>query len=146
MKQTRTPPGGIAMGTGSAAGSGAGLATWSATEIGTVRDWLVKERERLTVTVDELRTNLAAAMGVTADAAGDDLADTGAKAYGREQEMTFLAGARQALYQTEQALARLDGGRYGLCEGCGGEIGKLRLEAFPRATLCKGCKQREERR
>ncbi len=30
--------------------------------------------------------------------------------------------------------------------GCGQPIGKARLQAFPRATLCVDCKQREERR
>ncbi|MFA6577063.1 MAG: TraR/DksA C4-type zinc finger protein, partial [Nocardioides sp.] len=29
---------------------------------------------------------------------------------------------------------------------CGNPIGKMRLMAFPRATLCMTCKQREERR
>ena len=32
------------------------------------------------------------------------------------------------------------------CENCGKPIGKARLEAFPRATMCVTCKQREERR
>ena len=33
-----------------------------------------------------------------------------------------------------------------VCERCGKPIGKLRLQAFPRATLCVSCKQLEERR
>ena len=32
------------------------------------------------------------------------------------------------------------------CENCGKPIGKARLEAFPRATMCVSCKQRQERR
>ena len=43
-------------------------------------------------------------------------------------------------------LARIDDGTYGICESCGEPIGKMRLMAFPRATLCMTCKQREERR
>jgi RNA polymerase-binding transcription factor DksA len=43
-------------------------------------------------------------------------------------------------------LARLDDGSYGQCESCGNPIGKERLQAFPRATLCMACKQRQERR
>jgi len=46
----------------------------------------------------------------------------------------------------ERALARIDAGTYGVCESCGKPIGKARLLAFPRATLCVPCKQREERR
>ena len=44
------------------------------------------------------------------------------------------------------ALERLETGTYGNCESCGQPIGKARLQAFPRATLCVSCKQREERR
>ncbi|TAL16310.1 MAG: DNA-binding protein, partial [Frankiales bacterium] len=50
------------------------------------------------------------------------------------------------LLQVERALARLDEGTYGRCENCGNPIPKARLQAFPRATLCVACKQREERR
>ncbi|MDH6191902.1 RNA polymerase-binding protein DksA [Streptomyces sp. CZ24] len=50
------------------------------------------------------------------------------------------------LRQTEQALVRLDEGTYGTCENCGNAIGKARLQAFPRATLCVDCKQKQERR
>ncbi|MDX6368365.1 MAG: hypothetical protein QOK30_3441, partial [Nocardioidaceae bacterium] len=34
----------------------------------------------------------------------------------------------------------------GVCESCGNPVGKMRLQAFPRATLCMECKQRQERR
>jgi len=32
-----------------------------------------------------------------------------------------------------------------VCENCGKPIGKYRLQAFPRATLCRTCKEAEER-
>jgi DnaK suppressor protein len=50
------------------------------------------------------------------------------------------------LDQSERALARIADGTYGVCEVCGNPIGKNRLMAFPRATMCMTCKQREERR
>ncbi len=34
----------------------------------------------------------------------------------------------------------------GVCESCGQPIGKARVLAFPQATLCVTCKQRQERR
>lgn len=37
-------------------------------------------------------------------------------------------------------------GTNGYRENCGKLIGKARLEAFPRATMCVACKQRQERR
>jgi DnaK suppressor protein len=78
--------------------------------------------------------------------AGDDSADAGTKAFEREQELAFTQNARDLLDQGERALARIDAGTYGVCESCGKPIGKARLLAFPRATLCVACKQREERR
>ncbi len=40
----------------------------------------------------------------------------------------------------EAAIARMDSGRYGMCESCGNPIGEPRLEALPDATLCVTCK------
>lgn len=37
------------------------------------------------------------------------------------------------------AIARLDRGRYGTCEGCGGRIPKARLRALPAARHCIRC-------
>jgi DnaK suppressor protein len=80
------------------------------------------------------------------DGAGDDQADTGSKAFEREHEMTLANNTRELLHQNERALARIANGTYGICESCGNAIGKLRLQAFPRATLCVTCKQEQERR
>ena len=46
----------------------------------------------------------------------------------------------------QRALARISVGTFATCESCGKAVGKARLQAFPRATLCVECKQREERR
>ena len=60
--------------------------------------------------------------------------------------MSLSNNSRDLLQQVQRALGRLDSSTYGLCEECGGAIPKVRLQAFPRATLCVSCKQREERR
>ena len=54
--------------------------------------------------------------------------------------------ARDNLELVQAAIKRIDEGTYGVCESCGKPIGKMRLQAFPRATLCMECKQRQERR
>ena len=59
--------------------------------------------------------------------------------------MSLANNARDMLEQVEHALARIDDGTYGVCESCGKAIGKYRLQAFPRATLCRACKEAEER-
>ena len=85
-------------------------------------------------------------MGDAVADAGDDQADAGAKTFEREHELALTHNARELLAQNERALARIEAGTYGVCESCGEPIGKARLQAFPRATLCVACKQREERR
>ena len=80
------------------------------------------------------------------DGAGNDQADVGSTTFERDHEMSLANNAREMLAQTEHALARIDDGTYGVCESCGQPIGKMRVMAFPRATLCLSCKQREERR
>ncbi len=80
------------------------------------------------------------------DGAGNDQADVGSTTFERDHEMSLANNARLMLMQTEHALERIVDGTYGVCESCGQPIGKMRLMAFPRATLCLSCKQREERR
>ncbi len=70
----------------------------------------------------------------------------GAKTYEREREIALTLNARDLVAQNERAIARIDAGTYGVCESCHKPIGKERLQAFPRATLCVACKQKEERR
>ena len=70
----------------------------------------------------------------------------GSTSFERDHEMSLAANARDMLMQTAHAIERIDSGNYGTCENCGEPIGKMRLMAFPRATLCLTCKQLEERR
>jgi RNA polymerase-binding protein DksA len=119
---------------------------WTDEEIAEQRKVLGAELSRIESEVAFLQTALSDVLRDGGDGAGDDQADTGAKAFERDQEMTLLANARDMLFQTRHALDRIDAGTYGTCENCGGPIGKARLQAFPRATFCVKCKQRQERR
>ena len=112
---------------------------------------LTEVRLRLQGEIDELNAEVARsesqiASGDISDSAGDDQADAGAKTYEREREIALTLNARDLVAQNERAVARIDAGTYGVCESCHKPIGKERLLAFPRATLCVSCKQREERR
>jgi len=60
-------------------------------------------------------------------------------AYERAQLTAVLAAARRHLADVDDALARLDAGRYGVCERCGAPIPPARLEARPFARTCVGC-------
>jgi RNA polymerase-binding transcription factor DksA len=57
-----------------------------------------------------------------------------------DETLDRLAAAAEAeLAQVERALARLDAGKYGICEQCGIDIEPARLRAAPQATLCATC-------
>jgi DnaK suppressor protein len=119
---------------------------WTEAELNEVRGQLAAEAAELREEIDRAETDIALRLGDAVGDAGDDQADVGAKAFEREHELALTHNARELLAQTERALARIEAGTYGACESCGEPIGKARLQAFPRATLCVQCKQREERR
>ncbi|MFH8569664.1 TraR/DksA family transcriptional regulator [Streptomyces sp. NPDC017993] len=119
---------------------------WTPEEVAEARSALMNEVERLRSEITASEDAIAGLMRDSGDGAGDDEADTGSKNITREHELSLASNAREMLSQTERALGRLDAGTYGLCENCGNAIGKARMQAFPRATLCVECKQKQERR
>ncbi|MCX5313646.1 TraR/DksA C4-type zinc finger protein [Streptomyces sp. NBC_00154] len=119
---------------------------WTPDEVSEARAELTSEIMRLRSELEASGVALAGLMRDSGNGAGDDEADTGTKNITREHEMALAANATEMLEQTERALARLDAGTYGLCEICGKPIGKARMQAFPRATLCVEDKQKQERR
>ncbi len=119
---------------------------WTAAQLADVRAELESEAGVLNTDIARSVAEAAERLTDAARNAGDDEADTGAKAFEREQELALTQNAQDLLDQGERALHRIDAGTYGVCESCGKPIGKARLVAFPRATLCVECKQRQERR
>ncbi len=119
---------------------------WTAEDVAEVRAELVAERDRLRAAVAQAEAELAERMTEGSDGAGRDPADVGSSNFERDQELSLHNNQRKMLDQTEQAVRALEAGTYGYCENCGKPIGKARLEAFPRATMCVACKQRQERR
>jgi DnaK suppressor protein len=64
-----------------------------------------------------------------------------------EREVDFARTDRDAvvLGEIDQALARLEAGRYGLCADCGEAIALERLQSAPQALRCIGCETTHER-
>jgi DnaK suppressor protein len=119
---------------------------WTDAELKQVRAELEAESVGLRAEIAKAASDIAERLTDSVRDAGDDQADAGTKAFERDHELALTQNARHLLEQGERALARIDAGTYGVCESCGRAIGKARLLAFPRATLCVQCKQREERR
>ncbi|WP_231495955.1 TraR/DksA C4-type zinc finger protein [Cellulomonas sp. HZM] len=123
-----------------------GESAWTTKEVRAVADELTSDIDRLTAELAAADAELSDLLRNSGDGAGDDQADSGSSALEREQELTLVNNTRDMLGQTQRALARIQAGTFGTCESCGQAIGKARVQAFPRATLCVACKQREERR
>ncbi len=119
---------------------------WTAAETKAVRAELEGDLTRLRTELEHSARELQDLLRDGVDGAGNDQADVGSKGLERDAELSLAANQRELLLQSEKALGRLEDGSYGQCESCGEPIGKMRLMAFPRATLCMTCKQREERR
>ena len=85
------------------------------------------------------------------DAGGDlsaysfHMADMGTDAMEREKAFLFASAEGRLLYNVDQALRRLYRSEYGVCEACGKEIGKARLDAIPHVILCVSCQEKAEK-
>ena len=119
---------------------------WTDSELDEVRAELARQAGELRGELDEAASAAAAVQQSGLGEGPGDEADAGTATFEREHEVSLANNSRDLLTQVERALARLADRTYGRCEGCSGQIPKPRLQAFPRATLCVRCKQREERR
>jgi DnaK suppressor protein len=103
------------------------------------RTRLTTERAR----IEELRT---AANRLTADAqeaterelssAEQHPAELASETIGLELDHSVAQHADLELAELEEAVKRVDSGKYGQCEACGQEISEARLEAIPTARFC----------
>lgn len=64
------------------------------------------------------------------------MADMGTDNFEQEFSLGLMDSEKKLLQELNLALNRISEGRYGLCEGTGKEISKVRLEAVPWAKYC----------
>ena len=119
---------------------------WTADEISEIVGTLESDVQRMGTALTKAENDLADLMKQGNDGAGMDTIDVGSSQFERDQEISVTRNARAVYDQSKLALQLLDRGTWGTCESCGEPIGKARLQAFPRATMCVKCKQRQERR
>ena len=113
-----------------------------------------KQRHRLLELKDSLVDSMngmaedtirSRAEGSEASAFGMHTADAGSDAYDRDFALSLLSKEQDALYEIDEALKRLDGGTYGICEMCSKPIPQARLEALPFARFTIECQQQYEK-
>ena len=119
---------------------------WTEDELSAVKVALDEDVVRFESQIEISTAELEGLLRDGNEGAGRDPADVGSANFERDAEMSLAMNAREMLDQSKLALRHIEHGTYGACDNCGKPIGKFRLQAFPRATLCVACKQREERR
>jgi DnaK suppressor protein len=113
--------------------------TWAPAELKSIREGLVTAAARLAAEIQVLGSDLAEIAGpATLEALHDEI-DIASHRAELLQDSVRAENTAAILAQTQHVLARLDLGLYGVCEGCNRPVGRGRLEAFPRATLCMSC-------
>ncbi|HUR77243.1 MAG TPA: TraR/DksA C4-type zinc finger protein [Acidimicrobiales bacterium] len=70
----------------------------------------------------------------------DESGEGGTLAIDRERDIALALQALSITEEIDDALRKLDRGGYGVCESCGQNIMKARLEALPYARQCIACK------
>ncbi|MCP4267109.1 MAG: TraR/DksA family transcriptional regulator [Candidatus Brocadiaceae bacterium] len=74
-----------------------------------------------------------------------DTADIASNLIEDEIVMSIAQGEAREIAQIDEALKKIEKGKYGICECCGKSINKQRLMAIPFVNLCVKCKEDEER-
>lgn len=112
-------------------------------------DRLLDERERVLKELGQFDEEFAEdprGSGGGPESYSFHMADEGTDAMEREKKFLFASQEGELLYEIDEALRRLyrSEDRYGVCQECGDEIARERLDALPYARLCIDCQQQEE--
>lgn len=91
-----------------------------------------------------LRRNGAGAAGFRSNRELE-LADEAAEVSAEEVLERLSERERRELRDIDEALVRMEQGRFGYCARCGGAIGRHRLRAVPEARHCMACSAQAER-
>jgi DnaK suppressor protein len=83
--------------------------------------------------------------GKEADEDGaQDIADKASSAYTKEFLFGLSSSEREQLQELDEAIVRLDEGRFGTCTACQGDVERKRLDAVPWAKYCRSCQEKLE--
>uniref|UniRef100_A0A7C2ICS2 Conjugal transfer protein TraR n=1 Tax=Ammonifex degensii TaxID=42838 RepID=A0A7C2ICS2_9THEO len=121
-----------------------------AADQGYFRERLLREREELKQQIKTIEeTGLAVPLR---DATGElalydnHPADVASEVFERSKDLALKEDAELRLGAIEDALSRMEQGRYGYCDICGAAIPFERLAAVPYTTVCQRCKGEQEKK
>jgi DnaK suppressor protein len=106
-----------------------------------LREMLVRVRDETYERVKELRRN----QEQSAETAPGDEMDSARSVAEVETYAGLIAREEEKLRFIDEAFARLEAGRYGICLDCQGSIAVERLAMLPFAAYCVDCQERRNR-
>jgi DnaK suppressor protein len=106
-----------------------------------LREMLEERRQEIQKKLRSLRETLPADNDNVKDAEEQSVDD-----FVRDVDFALMQMKSQTLAKIDDAIHRLEKGRYGTCTECEAEIGAARLKALPFAPLCFDCQAAEEQR
>lgn len=110
------------------------------------REALEAERARLLEQIRRIDDRTAGRDRLDSQVSAEDFDEPGGDAASdtleRTQAMAIGENFRDLLAYVEHALEKMDKGTYGLCDVCGKNIPKARLDFLPWATMCAECRKR----
>lgn len=96
-------------------------------------EFLEKQRETILKKIDQLQAEVSEAKY---DEIGDAPEDNALEYEEFQENVAVSNEAKVELELLKHALIKIDEGKYGICEQCGGPIEPGRLEASPEAKFC----------
>jgi DnaK suppressor protein len=123
---------------------------FSKKELESFRKLILKRKDEL---MDALKRSLEDTLKKSPrEAAGDisgyafHMADLATDTYDREFSLDLASNERKLIYEIDEALKKIQEGRFGICEQCKSSISKTRLKAIPYTRLCLKCQEAQEKR
>jgi DnaK suppressor protein len=113
------------------------------------KDAIKKLRETLVRRRDALRRALAGDLSLLQElhqTRTGDVLDAAADTVQDELNSQLIEAESRELTAIGDAIARIEQGNYGICDGCGKAIPLTRLRAVPYATDCINCRRAAENR
>ena len=102
---------------------------------------LLKEREQI---VGEVKQTYTSSQEMGQDGI-QDIGDEAANIYNKQILLSLNESERMRLQEVDEALDRMGGGTYGICEECGEPISLKRLEVRSVAKYCVACLSKMEK-
>jgi DnaK suppressor protein len=111
----------------------------------TTRDAALREMlsTRRRETQNEVQSRIRVGRTDRTNEVRDDLEHSDADMQG-DIDFMLLQMRSETLTRIEEALVRLDAGKYGSCFDCAAEIAERRLRALPFAVRCQACEEKHE--